>query len=95
MKGTGATAGEIWDAYLAECDKIGAENDKIWQDFETSALNAITSTIDAERDAAQETVEIWRQAIKDIENARMGLAEGKSIAETFIGDEEGLSNVIS
>ena len=94
-KGASLSASEIWDLYLAELNKVDDANDQVWASFEDNAVKAIMATIEAEQQAAQEIVDIWKQAIKDIHAARMGLADGQSVAQTFANDEEGLVNVVA
>lgn len=94
-KGASLSASEIWDLYLAELNKVDDANDQVWASFEDNAVKAIMATIEAEQQAAQEIVDIWKQAIKDIHAARMGLADGQSVAQTFANDEEGLANVVA
>ena len=93
-KGATLTVQGIWDAYAKKLGEIDSANNQVWANFEQTATQAILATVQAEQQAAQETVNAWLAAFNAIKEARQGLTEGKSLAEIFMGDPEALSVLI-
>lgn len=93
-KGATLTVTNIWDAYAKKLGEIDSANNQVWANFEQTATQAILATVQAEQQAAQETVNAWLAAFNAIKEARQGLTEGKSLAEIFMGDPESLSVLI-
>ena len=87
-----------WSELFSELANHNADLDdqieSVWAGFADDATSAITDVLQVEQDAATKTVEIWRQAFQAISDARKGLAEGDSIAQTLMGNEEDMQALI-
>ena len=82
----GLTFDQIYEKYKQMNADIDSDNDELWANFEDSAITAIASVIDSEKEAAEEVFSVWESTYKAIAQARLGLASGQSIAKSMLGD---------
>ena len=82
----GLTFEQIYEKYKQMNTDIDSDNDELWANFEDSAITAIASVIDSEKEAAEEVFSVWESTYKAIAQARLGLASGQSIAKSMLGD---------
>ena len=80
------TFDQMYVKYQQMNKDIDKDNSELWANFEDGAISAITSVIDAETEAAETVFSVWETTYKAIAEARLGLANGQSVAESMLGD---------
>ena len=80
------TFDQMYVKYQQMNKNIDKDNSELWANFEDGAISAITSVIDAETEAAETVFSVWETTYKAIAEARLGLANGQSVAESMLGD---------
>ena len=76
-----------YQIYVNSSNKLWATIKDIWSD-------GVQSILQVEAEAAAETVELWEKAFQAINEARQGLADGKSIMESMFNDPEKMSALV-
>lgn len=80
------TFDQMYVKYQQMNKDIDKDNSELWANFEDGAISAITSVIDAETEAAETVFSVWETTYRAIAEARLGLANGQSVAESMLGD---------
>lgn len=76
-----------YQIYVNSSNKLWATIKDIWSD-------GVQSILQVEAEAAAETVKLWEKAFQAINEARQGLADGKSIMESMFNDPEKMSALV-
>lgn len=93
-KGKGLSYQDILVEYDKMIADIDNDNSELWSNFEDGAMSAITSVIDAETEAADKVFSVWETTYKAIADARFGLANGQSVAESMLGDIDSQATLV-